>query len=269
MNKRAYILILILSIAVSSFSQKKTSEHKLKSITGLAIGGKSQTPEQVKQKAINEAKVNALKKAGITESINSYSDYLRSETENSYEELFTSDILSNINGTVKDIEVIEDKMSFTPESQLRCDVKINCTVVKYKTKKDISFEAWIENIDPVYRYGDGLSFTVKPTQNCYLRAFMFAKESYVLLPNDYERSHLLTAHTTYTFPDPELIEYYEMIIEDNTIDRETNRLVILLLKENLYYTDDINYKDITDWIMSIPPDERMIESFAFEVFRDK
>lgn len=269
MNKYFYILFLILSIAITSFSQRKTSEHKLKNIAGLAIGGESQTPEQVKQKAINEAKVNALRKAGITESINSYSDYLRSETENSYEELFTSDILSNINGTVKNIDVVNAKMSVTPEGQIKYDVSINCTVVKYKTKKDKTFEAWIENINPVYKVGEGLSFTVKPTANCYIRAFIFCNESYVLLPNDHEDSKLLTAHTVYTYPNPNIIDSYEMIIEDNSLDRETNRLVILLLKEDIYYTDNVNYKDITDWIMSIPPDERMIESFAFEVFRNR
>lgn len=267
MNKKAYILILIISISITSFSQKKSSQHKLSNIEGLAIGGKSQSQDQVIQKAINDAKVNALKKAGIAENINAYSQLYRTEVNNSMEELFTSDILSNINGTVKNIEVVEEKMSFTPEGQMKCDVKINCTVVKYKTKKDKTFEAWIENINPGYKVGEGLSFTVKPTQDCYLRAFIFTKESYVLLPNDYEKSHLLTAHTIHTFPDPNLIDSYEMTIEDNAIDRETNRMVIILLKEDIYYTDKLNYKDITDWIMSIPPDERMIESFAFDIYR--
>ena len=136
MNKHIYVLVSLLLISVFSFSQKKSSEHKLKDIEGVAIGGKSQSQIQVVQSAINDAKVNALKKAGIEENINAYSEYYKNESENTFEELFTSDVLSNINGTVKNVEVVDKKMSFTPEGQMKCDIKINCTVVKYKTKKD-------------------------------------------------------------------------------------------------------------------------------------
>ena len=60
-----------------------------------------------------------------------------------------------------------------------------------------------------------------------------------------------------------------MTIANSKLDRETNRMVILLLKEDIYYTGKVNYKDITDWIMSIPRDERMIESFAFDIYRER
>ena len=59
-----------------------------------------------------------------------------------------------------------------------------------------------------------------------------------------------------------------MIIENKGLQRELNRLVVVLLKEDLYYTGKVNYKDITDWIMSIPPDERHLESFSFEIYRE-
>lgn len=250
----------------SAFAQKKTSEIKVKEVIGTAVGGGSQTPEQVKQKAINVAKVEALKKAGVAENINSYTDYFRSETEDKMEELFTSDILSNINGTVKDVVVLESKPSFTPEGQIKCDVKISCTVVKYKTSKDLGFTADIDGLKKVYKVGEGISFKVKPHKNCYIRAFWFTTESFILLPNDYEPSKFLSAQTYYDFPYD--AGSYQVTIENDQLDRETNRLVIMLLKEDLYYTGKINYKDITDWIMSIPPDERLIESFAFEVYRE-
>lgn len=265
---RLAIICAILICTTSIFAQRKTTEHKIKEISGSAVGGGSQSPEQVKQKAINAAKVEALKEAGVAENINSYTDYFRSETEDKMEELFTSDILSNINGTVKDVVVLESKPSFTPEGQIKCDVKISCTVVKYKTTKDMSFTAEIDGIKSVYKVGDGVSFKIKPHKNCYVRAFWFTTESFVLLPNEYETSALLSAQTNYRFPDENLIDAYEVTIDNEKLDRETNRLVILLLKEDLYYTGKIAYKPITDWIMSIPPDERLIESFAFEVFRE-
>ncbi len=267
--KRAYILFLILSLVATTFAEKKTTETQLKAIEGVGIGGPSETPEQVKQKAINNAKVKALQKAGIEEHINSYTDYFRSEANNNFQDLFTSDILSNINGTVKGIEVVEANLGVTPEGQLKYTVKINCTVIKYNTSTDKSFTAWIDGVKNIYKVGEGLGFTVKPTQQCYIRAFMFTSKSYILLPNDWEPSKLLEPMTEYKFPDEKVVDSYEMTLEDPNLDRETNRLVIVLLKQNLYYIGNVNYKDITDWIMSIPPDERMIESFAFDIYREK
>ena len=263
---RALFLILVLSqLGVSA--QLKLSKNKLENVPGVAYGGPSDTPEMVKTKAINDAKINALKKAGIEENINSYSNLFRSETEDNMEEMFTSDILSNINGTVKDTEVVTANMSATPEGQIKYDVIINCTVIKYKTKSDPGFDAWIEGIQPVYKAGEGVSFTVKPTRDCYIRAFWFTDDSFVLLPNEYEESSLLYAQTTHKFPNPNLIESYETTLEKPGLKRELNRLVIVLLKEDLYYTGNINYKEITDWIMSIPPDERHIKNFAFDVYQ--
>jgi hypothetical protein len=89
----------------------------------------------------------------------------------------------------------------------------------------------------------------------------------VLLPNDYEKSFLLKANNTYTFPNPNLIESYELTIDSKSANKETNRIVIVLLKKDIYYTGTINYKDIIDWIMSIPPNNRRIKSFSFEVYK--
>lgn len=268
MRLQYLLFISAFLFSLTLFGQRKTTKHPIENATGVAIGGASSTPELVKQKAINEAKISALKKAGIEENINSYSDYFRSETNDKMEELFTSDILSNINGTVSNIEVIDSKLGVTNEGQIKYDVTIKCTVIKYKTKKDASFDAWVEGIKKIYKAGDGLSFTIKPTQDCYVRAFMFTDDSYILLPNDYEESSLLYSQTTHTYPNPNLIESYELTIDKPGLDRELNRLVIVLLKEDLYYTGKVNYKDITDWIMSIPPDEREIKSFAFDIYRD-
>ncbi|MFA6403874.1 MAG: hypothetical protein WCX31_19930 [Salinivirgaceae bacterium] len=241
---------------------QKLEEIKLTGIVGEALGGEQFSPEQVKQKAINAAKIKALQKAGIEENIKSYTDYFRSESDNKMEELFTSDVLSNIEGTVKEIEVVDAKPGFTMENQIKYTVTINCTVVKYNVSKDLTFDAWIEGIKPFYKEGTLLTFTVKPTQVCFLRAFVFTEESYILFPNEHEKSFLLPAMEISSFP--EKVEY-ELTIDKK--QKETNRLIIVLLKKDIYYTGKLEYKEITDWIMSIPPDERMLESFAFEVFK--
>lgn len=259
-------LIIIFCFSLTSNAQrKKTTEYKIKSATGTAVGGQNMPPSTVKEMAINKAKVDALSQAGIEENINSYSDYFRSETNNSMEELFTSDILSNIRGNVKDIQVIgQPEMGFTPEGQIQITAEISCTVVKYNTSNDLEFDAWVEGIknSKFYNDGDGLSFTIKPTIDCYVNAFMLSSESFILLPNDHEPSQLIPAYEETKFP-----TFNGKYILEAETDREMNRLVIVLTKLKIPYTGITDYKQISDWIMSIPPDERVIKTFAFEIVK--
>jgi hypothetical protein len=268
MVRKITIGLFILTIMVTQLTnaQRKTKEEDMKVITATAVGGEDMTPEQVKQKAINNAKIEALKAAGIAENINSYSDYIRSESDNKMEELFTSDVLSNIRGTVKNIEVLSAKPGFTPEGQMQYTVTINCTVVKYETETDLTFDAWVEGMKMFYKVGEGLVFKVKPTADCYMRAFVFSpKESFVLFPNDYEKSFIMNAQTEYSFPTG-LVDYP---LDATGAKKEADRLVLVFVKKDIYYTGEVDYKGITDWIMSIPPDERAIKSFGFDVVKQE
>jgi hypothetical protein len=74
--------------------------------------------------------------------------------------------------------------------------------------------------------------------------------------------------TEHTFPNPDVIDSYELSIDNKELNSEINRIVFVLLKDDIFYTGKINYKDITDWIMTIPPNKRFIKSFSFEVYRD-
>jgi hypothetical protein len=139
-------------------------------------------------------------------------------------------------------------------------------VVKYKNTKDLSFSAWIEGIEPVYKNSNGLSFTIKPTLDCYVRIFIFTSKSFILFPNQYEKSYKLTKMVEHKFPS-DVIDSYELTIDNEKLKHETDRIVFVLLKKDYSYTGDVNYKDITDWIMTIPPDKRFIKSFSFEVYR--
>lgn len=257
------VLVLFSTLSIPVLAQRnKTEEHKIKNITTWAVGSGTQTPEQVKQMAIDKAKIEALKAAGIEENINSYSDYFRSESDGKMSDLFTSDILSNIKGNVKNVEIVTHNNEFTPEGNIKVTVTINCTVVEYKTSKDLMFESKIDGIKMMYTEGDLLTFKVWSSGDAYLRVFMFATEDFIIFPNNWEQSFMLKANETYEFP-----QKIEITLDAGGAKKETNRLVFVLLKRDIPYTGDVDYKLITDWIMSIPPDERAIKSFGFEVVK--
>jgi hypothetical protein len=245
-------------------AQEKAKEIPLKNIQGTAIGNNNESIDQVTQRAINEAKIEALKQAGIEENISSFTDYFQSESNNTYEELFTSDILSDIRGSVKTVEIKETKKTFDEFGNLNIEVTINCTVVKYNTNKDLSFDVFIDGVGLFYPNETKLIYRVKPTKDAYANMFIFNEtESYQMFPSKYETSFLLKKETEYNFP-TEAVNY--ILYTDKK--SEAHRMILVFTKGKIPYTGEIEYKQIIDWIFSIPPDMRTIKSFSFNVIKE-
>lgn len=247
------------------FADEDVLEIKLVGVKGMAIGSVNESLQQVEQRAINEAKIAALKQAGIEENIASFTDYFQMEEKGKYEDLFTTDFLSDIRGAVKDVDVVDTKKSFDEFGQLKIEVVINCTVVKYLTEKDLTFDAWIEGIGMFYQNETGLVFKIKPSKDTYVKIFLLSEtEAFQLFPNNYENSYLLKANTEYKFPS----ETMDYTLETNK-KSEMHRMIMVFMKEDIPYTNDVEYKKIIDWIFSIPPNARVIKSFGFSVVNEK
>jgi hypothetical protein len=265
---KSWILIgwcMICLLAVQPvFADKDVQEIKLIGIKGVAIGSANESLEHVEHRAINEAKIKALKQAGIEENIASFTDYFKMEDNEKYEDLFTTDFLSDIRGAVKDVDVVDTKKSFDEFGQLKIEVVINCTVVKYLTEKDLTFDAWVEGIGMFYQNETGLLFKIKSSKDTYVKIFLFSQtEAFQLFPNNYENSYLLKANTEYKFPS----ETMDYTLETNK-KSEMHRMIMVFMKEDIPYTNDVEYKQIIDWIFSIPPHGRVIKSFGFSVVNE-
>lgn len=259
-----FLLIVILAFSPLSNAQKKVKEVKIENIPGTARGSDNESIAQVTNRAVNEAKVEALKQAGVEENIASFTDYFQSEDNEKYEELFTSDILSDIRGAVKNIEIVEENRSFDDAGRIKVDVLINCTVVKYVTEKDVAFDAWVDGVGMFYPNDSDLKFKIKPSKDAYVKIFIFSEtDAFQLFPNNYETSYLMKGNSQYFFPS-ELMDY--TLYTDKK--SEIHRMVMVFMKEDIPYTRDVEYKSIIDWIFSIPPDMRVIKSFGFSVVNE-
>ncbi len=134
-NKYLFIVIGLVFISFQNIFADKGEKIKMENIRGEAIGTEDETLKQIKEKAINNAKLEALRKAGISENINSYSNMFKYENTNKYEEMFTADIFSSINGEVILDQIVNEQKSITNEGLQKVTVLINCTVIKYETNK--------------------------------------------------------------------------------------------------------------------------------------
>jgi hypothetical protein len=267
---RQFYTVIILSILFfflnnSLNAQEKINEIVLTKVVGVAIGNNNESIDEIIQRAVSEAKIEALKQAGVEENISSFTDYFKTENNDTYEELFTSDVLSDIRGAVKAVEILETKKTFDEFGKLNIEVSINCTVVKYNTNKDLSFDVWIEGIGKYYQNESKLIFKVKSSKEAYVNIFIFNdEEAYKLFPNELENFFLLEKNKQYIFPTYKA----DYILETNK-KSIVHRVILVFTKDEIPYAGKIEYKQIIDWIFSIPPDIRVIKSFGFNVVNEK
>src|SRR6056297_3536546 len=136
MRKIVSLVILVLVNTATLFGQD-TQTIRVKGITGQAMGGINDSPAQLIDMAVKNAKIEALTKAGIHEQINTYQNLYKSETDEEYAEVFQSDIFTNISGVVKSIKITDTLVQFDPASYIfNVEVKINADVIKYNKKQD-------------------------------------------------------------------------------------------------------------------------------------
>lgn len=260
------VLLLFFLACGSLFSQKTIDVHAIK---GSAPVSGDVSPNQAKIQALNNAKVNALKAAGIDENINSYQLLFTSQVKNDYSQFFSSDIQSEIQGAVKSYNIIAEKTYCKSEMEIICEVTIDVTVVKYDTKRDVSFDTNVEGIKGAYNNGDNLSFSVMATQHCYLNIFNITDtEATLLYPNVYEKQTKLNKSELYKFP----VAAIDYGLGNDLKKQETNRLIFVFTKSQIPFIkmnkDQVTTQEnIFSWIYSIPPDQRNVEYFTLSILK--
>ncbi len=219
------------------------------------------TPEQTKNKAILEAKKEALLRAGITENISSTYILNISQSSEDFQQIFNSISAIELDGEVKEWELINEKWEVDGSGNPYLEVTINATVIKYKTERDLSFDFKVEGIKEWYYDSTFLEFTFLPYQDGYLRIFLFGDnyDAKFLFPNKYEKNKLFHKGIEVQFP---LNVNYRLVAEKK---EDADLLVFVYTKQDIPYTKKENIKDILEWIYSIPKDERAIQHFSFVI----
>lgn len=258
---------LLLITLFSSFCLFSQRNKEVENVKGTAIISGDVSPNKAKILALNEAKVNALRSAGVDENINSYQMLFTSHIKNDYSQFFSSDIQSEMQGAVKSYELKGERMYCKNENEVVYEVVIDAKVIQYTTKPDLTFNASIDGIKAVYNSGGNLNFTVKPTRDCYLNIFNITdSDAGLLYPNSYEKQKELKKDVSYPFP-TEKIDYS---LGSGQKKSETNRLIFVFTKKEIPFVkmdkDQVTTNEqIFSWIYQIPPDERKVEYFTLTI----
>jgi len=217
------------------------------------------TPEQAREKAIEEAKKEALRRAGVTERIKS-TEALSTFEANERSQLFSSFSSIELNGAVTQFEIKRDEQKKNSVDGLfYAVVDIDATVKKYTTVADPEFKIEVLGLrSNGYRNGEPIEFSVLPNRAGYLKIFLFENtdDAAQLFPNYYEPNRKLNAKETVRFPTVRIIEY---IAEKSTADKqEHNLLLFVYTKNDIPFYGATTYQRVLAWIYNIEPNEREV-----------
>ena len=231
---------------------------------GIAFISGDTSPNQAKKKALNEAKINALKAAGIGENIKSFELLYSSQAGKDYQQFFSSNIQSEMQGNILSYKIIKQETIQKSELELYAEVTISASVIKYETKPDIKFDVNIEGIKAVYNNEEVLEFTINTSQLSYLTIFNITDtEASVFFPNSYEKDNKLLPIKVHEFPLGQID--YELYTDLQY--QEMNRLLFVFTKSYIPFIK-MNQEQVTDedaifnWIYSIMPDQRKVEYYS-------
>lgn len=238
------------------FAQKTKSVSNVK---GEWVLSNELTPVEAREKALNKAKENALKEAGVPEYINSSNLLFKKASEKSQDDLFLSLTTVEVSGAIKKYTVIDQKEQLNDENHLTYSVWIDADVVIYKSKKDPGYQLDVYGLRESFSSPDKLTFSVKPDKNGYLTIFILSEnESSLLYPNAIEAQTQLHGGTTYNFPISTNLDY-EVSTEEKI---EVNYLVLLLTKNEIPFNKNESTDDILRFIAAIDPFQKCLKSYS-------
>jgi hypothetical protein len=271
MFKLSGLLPIICSFTLCLFTLTANAQEiiHVKGATGEAeiVGRISE--EEARKQALNKAKIEALRKAGVGEKIQTYENLFRSELNNDFTEFFSTDIHSELQGAIQSYEVVTHRRKVDEVTNLfMVEVTIDASVVLYSTKPDPTFSVKVEGIKGIYDEGEFITFNILSTQDCYLHIFSIT-DNYtgLIYPNKWEKFQPISANTEMKFPFGYLD--YEAFKSGKGID--TNRMVFVFTKSPIQFMSHTGEEQLTSsetifsWIYSIMPNERVVDYHAFSV----
>jgi hypothetical protein len=257
----SYLILFISGILLSSFSLAQKTV-KVNGIKGVSVINDLVSLKDAKIDALNDAKLNALKKAGVVENINAYQILMSIQQERDFSQYFSSGILTNLQGAILNYQVINDyNLIKKSDIELSVEVIINAEVILYETVPDDAFDVKVDGIKNVYNNNEVMSFSVSSTSDCFLNVFNWVeKDASLMYPNKFEQSILIEKGKKIEFPLNKI--NYTMQISDGA-KTEKSKLIFVFTKKKLEFIDhdeefNTSTEKVLSWVSSILPDQKKV-----------
>lgn len=222
------------------------------------------TPAQAEQRALFEAKREALRLAGVPEKVNALTLHIQTADSLYFDHFFTEVNTLQVLAQVKVIRQ-EIKREFDPASGRMIAIAVITADVLPPSETTQMLPFHIEGLNNTYRHGDLVNFTLIPGSPCYFHFFVFdTKGGDCFYPNAYEKGTYFQPDSSYVFPRNRLLAY-SIEKENQTARYEQNIVIAVATLRDIPFRGEVNVHNLFDWLYSIPPEQRMEEYFSFLV----
>ncbi len=253
MMHRIIILLICLTTAGQLLSQEVKGAEGRWPIVNI-------TPEQARENALEEAKKDALRKAGVPESIKAVRTLSTVEAAGENRDLYSQFASIEMQGAVTNYSIIRDEQLKEPlDGQFYAVVTINATVKKYHSVADPEFKINVQGLrSNGYKDGEKITFSVHPNKEGYLKIFLFETMDTAtqVFPNNYERDRRLNAKETLHFPTVDGINYTAE--KSTTATQEHNLLLFVYTKADMPFYGATTRERVLSWINNMEPDGREV-----------
>ena len=254
------LLSLLIACVLGTSSAFGQPKKRVENVKGEWVVSNDITPMQARDNAINQAKIAALRLAGVPEIISESNLMYHSEKPEQMKELFESLASVAISGEVSEFSIVKEDKKLNEYGAIMYDVWIDASVVVHHSAKDQGFNMEVTGVREGYSSPDQLKFEVTPWKEGYLTAFILSdKESSQLFPNNSERQEKLAAQTVYTFPRSKAVEYE--VSTENSV--EINYLLLLYSKQEIPFMKELTHQNILKFIAGIDPAQKSLKTYSF------
>jgi hypothetical protein len=259
---KAFISFVMVLGASWCFAQETKNVANIK---GEWIISNDITPVQARAKAIDQAKAEALRTAGVAEYVAesnlSYKTEKDSQLAKDIHESLTS---IDVSGEITNYKVTREEKRINEFGNLAYEVWIDANIILHKASKDPGFNVDVSGIRESYRSPDELIFEVIPTKEGFLNIFILSdKESLHLYPNKFEKQEKFESGKIYKFPRSRGLDY-----EVSSEGVEVNYLVLLYTKTEIPFMEKETPENILHFVARIDPSQKCLKSYPILIRKE-
>lgn len=260
-STKVYSVFLFIALNFSFLHFVKAQDRLIIKSQGVSIS-KDKTPKQALEEALEDAKKNALLRAGLPENLfvsNLLHEYGDQREVSRYFHAFSN---SELSANILVDSVYQENRTFDQYGNMVVRVEIGAQVYRYDEPKDPGLNLFIEGLKDVYYENEHISFSVTPSQNGYLTIFAFNEsEAFVLYPFVNEEYNYLSDQKSRLFLKGEMekfpvIKAYDpgySIEMDHPLEDETVLLLFVYTKEDIpWIQNEVTLSSVRSWVYKIP-----------------
>lgn len=246
------VLLMLTAPLYTGYAQNK----RVRNITGRCEVTRDISLAQAEERALEDAKINAMRKAGVPERLWSVTGLINEDDGSEFSQVLSRMTTLEVNGliTVKEVDYSEEMI----DGRRYAVATIDADVKIVDTEVDLTFQMEVDGLKNVYGNGEAMSFKVCIYgHDAYLTIFWFDDNGGSLIyPSEFDSRMQFRKNAEYTFPLNQGIEYV-MEKLDKSHKMETINFIAVATKRDIPFLEkDITFDSVLKWLYSIPADER-------------